>query len=130
VHLTEAVTSAIRRISGAVHARVNRPVFALRATPGTLRCSATARLRHAWPKGEAWWACLDSNQEPDRYERPALTIELQAPPQAAVRDGRQRCRHRLQGRAHSRNATGQKRRLVFNTVYAMIARNLAVGDET
>ena len=25
-----------------------------------------------------WWACLDSNQEPDRYERPALTIELQA----------------------------------------------------
>src|SRR6476469_2684299 len=28
-----------------------------------------------------WWACLDSNQEPDRYERPALTIELQAPPQ-------------------------------------------------
>jgi hypothetical protein len=30
-----------------------------------------------------WWACLDSNQEPDRYERPALTIELQAPPQAA-----------------------------------------------
>jgi hypothetical protein len=31
-----------------------------------------------------WWACLDSNQEPDRYERPALTIELQAPPQAAA----------------------------------------------
>jgi hypothetical protein len=29
---------------------------------------------------EGWWACLDSNQEPDRYERPALTIELQAPP--------------------------------------------------
>ena len=28
---------------------------------------------------EGWWACLDSNQEPDRYERPALTIELQAP---------------------------------------------------
>src|SRR6476469_9976648 len=28
-----------------------------------------------------WWACLDSNQEPDRYERPALTIELQAPQQ-------------------------------------------------
>ena len=27
---------------------------------------------------EGWWACLDSNQEPDRYERPALTIELQA----------------------------------------------------
>jgi hypothetical protein len=26
----------------------------------------------------AWWARLDSNQEPDRYERPALTIELRA----------------------------------------------------
>jgi hypothetical protein len=25
------------------------------------------------------WARLDSNQEPDRYERPALTIELRAP---------------------------------------------------
>jgi hypothetical protein len=35
-------------------------------------------------KPQIWWACLDSNQEPDRYERPALTIELQAPPQAAA----------------------------------------------
>src|SRR6476620_12746141 len=50
-----------------------------------------------------WWACLDSNQEPDRYERPALTIELQAPPRAAARGGRQRCRHRLQGRPRSGN---------------------------
>jgi hypothetical protein len=25
-----------------------------------------------------WWARPDSNREPDRYERPALTIELQA----------------------------------------------------
>src|SRR5690349_501387 len=25
-----------------------------------------------------WWARLDSNQEPDRYERSALTIELRA----------------------------------------------------
>ena len=33
------------------------------------------------PKGEAWWARQDSNLQPDRYERPALTIELQAPPQ-------------------------------------------------
>src|SRR5260370_42113917 len=37
-----------------------------------------------------WWACLDSNQEPDRYERPALTIELQAPPRAAAFAGQQR----------------------------------------
>ena len=26
-----------------------------------------------------WWARQDSNLQPDRYERPALTIELQAP---------------------------------------------------
>ncbi len=31
------------------------------------------------PERSEWWARLDSNQEPDRYERPALTIELQAP---------------------------------------------------
>src|SRR5262249_60517299 len=28
----------------------------------------------------AWWAREDSNLQPDRYERPALTIELRAPP--------------------------------------------------
>src|SRR4051794_28836625 len=32
-----------------------------------------------------WWARQDSNLQPDRYERPALTIELQAP--AAIRVG-------------------------------------------
>src|ERR1043166_5039080 len=37
-----------------------------------------------------WWACLDSNQEPDRYERPALTIELQARASVAGCDAR-RC---------------------------------------
>ena len=26
-----------------------------------------------------WWAWQDSNLQPDRYERSALTIELQAP---------------------------------------------------
>ena len=26
-----------------------------------------------------WWAGRDSNPQPDRYERPALTIELPAP---------------------------------------------------
>jgi hypothetical protein len=30
-----------------------------------------------------WWARQDSNLQPDRYERPALTIELQAPPGTA-----------------------------------------------
>jgi hypothetical protein len=67
----------------------------LRRTRDTLRSPRGCATRS--PKGEAWWACLDSNQEPDRYERPALTIELQAPPQAAAFAGRQRCRHRLQG---------------------------------
>ena len=27
---------------------------------------------------QEWWARQDSNLQPDRYERPALTIELQA----------------------------------------------------
>jgi hypothetical protein len=32
------------------------------------------------PRGvaEVWWAGQDSNLQPDRYERPALTIELPA----------------------------------------------------
>ena len=30
--------------------------------------------------GEVWWAWQDSNLQPDRYERPALTIELPARP--------------------------------------------------
>lgn len=34
-----------------------------------------------------WWARQDSNLQPDRYERPALTIELQAPPRAATTRG-------------------------------------------
>jgi hypothetical protein len=35
-----------------------------------------------------WWARQDSNLQPDRYERPALTIELQAPPETAANRGR------------------------------------------
>ena len=31
-----------------------------------------------------WWARQDSNLQPDRYERPALTIELQAPPRRPI----------------------------------------------
>jgi uncharacterized membrane protein YtjA (UPF0391 family) len=31
-----------------------------------------------------WWARQDSNLQPDRYERPALTIELQAPPACRI----------------------------------------------
>src|SRR5437899_1007810 len=93
-----------------------RRAFWVVSSPSSLsRCSSYAghhasplRLRLAAPrvarKGEAWWACLDSNQEPDRYERPALTIELQAPPRTAASSGRQRCGHRLQPSARSGNA--------------------------
>ena len=35
-------------------------------------------------KNPGWWARQDSNLQPDRYERPALTIELQAPSQVAA----------------------------------------------
>ena len=42
-----------------------------------LACQAVARFA-----SEGWWARQDSNLQPDRYERPALTIELQAPANA------------------------------------------------
>ena len=52
-----------------------------------------------------WWARQDSNLQPDRYERPALTIELQAPPRAIrSRANRQRCQHPLQRSPRSGNA--------------------------
>lgn len=49
-------------------------------------CGGTEPLgnRHVVSDCNHWWARQDSNLQPDRYERPALTIELQAPP----RDGR------------------------------------------
>ena len=79
----------------------------LRRTRYTLRSPRGCATRS--PQGEAWWACLDSNQEPDRYERPALTIELQAPPECR-RCGRQRCRHPLQCGWRSGNHRGS----IFN----------------
>ena len=65
-------------------------------------------LRRA-SRASAWWARQDSNLQPDRYERPALTIELQAPPRAgpAERGPRQRCGLGLQGEVRSGNA-GQR----------------------
>ena len=50
--------------------------------------SGGIRWRFGGLKGEAWWARQDSNLQPDRYERPALTIELQAPPRTAAWDTR------------------------------------------
>ena len=55
-----------------------RPVGAYHMSHDARKCGLFSRSSES-----AWWACLDSNQEPDRYERPALTIELQAPPRAA-----------------------------------------------
>src|SRR5438552_5831347 len=43
---------------------------------------ALARPAEAREASEGWWARQDSNLQPDRYERPALTIELQAPPRS------------------------------------------------
>ena len=69
---------------------------------------------------EGWWARQDSNLQPDRYERPALTIELQAPPHAS-RD-RQRCRDRLQGRGPAGNAAVGVRGLPLARVIAGLDR--------
>ena len=56
-----------------------RPCRAVAAAPAFAQMgfSAAAFNRFA---NEGWWARQDSNLQPDRYERPALTIELQAPP--------------------------------------------------
>jgi hypothetical protein len=55
----------------------------LAATPAFAQVGfgAAAFTRFA---SEGWWARQDSNLQPDRYERPALTIELQAPPLMAA----------------------------------------------
>jgi hypothetical protein len=92
------------------HSSRAQPAFAL---------WASARQPSLGYRDEGWWACLDSNQEPDRYERPALTIELQAPPRAAAREGgAQRCRHRLQADRRSGNAAagGNPRDLIQRTL--------------
>src|SRR5882724_7331134 len=61
--------------------------FALLKLRRTPRFAPQAPLGSATrsPKGEAWWARQDSNLQPDRYERPALTIELQAPPECRIK---------------------------------------------
>src|SRR6478735_6038383 len=51
------------------------------AAIGGRRCgSVLAEIAHwvVWLLN-CWWAREDSNLQPDRYERSALTIELQAP---------------------------------------------------
>ena len=53
-----------------------------------------AALREA-RKGEAWWARRDSNPQPDRYERSALTIELHALPRVEVSEVRARENNKL-----------------------------------
>jgi hypothetical protein len=62
-----------------VSAPVRLRIRFAQATPDTLHPygPAVAAPRVA-RQGEAWWARQDSNLQPDRYERPALTIELQA----------------------------------------------------
>jgi hypothetical protein len=58
--------SLVSRFRAAVRLRFR---FA-QATPDTLRPEGfSAAAPRVARQGEAWWACLDSNQEPDRYER-------------------------------------------------------------
>ena len=57
--------------------------------------------------GECWWAGQDSNLQPDRYERPALTIELPARPGAPPEGKAQNARG---GNAVSHERTGWRPR--------------------
>ena len=53
------------------------------------------RIRHDWSGrlgASLWWAWRDLNPQPDRYERPALTVELQALVQETTPDPRH-CRY-------------------------------------
>jgi hypothetical protein len=54
-----------------------RAVACVQSPPSPRGFGVAAFTRFA---SEGWWARQDSNLQPDRYERPALTIELQAPP--------------------------------------------------
>src|SRR5690606_20350817 len=74
-----------------------------------------------------WWARQDSNLQPDRYERPALTIELRAPPRTAAPGGRQRCGPRLQGVLQSRNAAAQSTETPANST---TLRHFSVSSAT
>jgi hypothetical protein len=66
--------------------RPNRVEIAPLASPGAqgAPCSGpvgetvVARTRNGSKSRKTWWAGQDSNLQPDRYERPALTIELPA----------------------------------------------------
>ena len=53
----------------------------------TVPCQGRRRSLYVFPREglrsdnvDVWWAGQDSNLQPDRYERPALTIELPARP--------------------------------------------------
>jgi hypothetical protein len=77
------------RFSGSGSRRLTQLRFLRRgmqaAEPARLRPRGLRRARFAFglavapprvAEGEAWWACLDSNQEPDRYERSTLPGNL------------------------------------------------------
>ena len=74
-HREPSILSPLARASVRPAARLRSSSYAGHASPSS--CVAAPRVA----EGEAWWARQDSNLQPDRYERPALTIELQAPQQ-------------------------------------------------
>jgi hypothetical protein len=98
---TLAVVEAMK-VRNVLRAQRDGAVTKIHASAGATLAVDALSVSLARFASEGWWACLDSNQEPDRYERPALTIELQAPPRAAVWCGRQRCWRPLTMRLASR----------------------------
>ena len=50
-----------------------------RNAPGFRLGRPDRKIRSKWRR--IWWARQDLNLQPDRYERPALTIELRARPE-------------------------------------------------
>jgi hypothetical protein len=72
--------------------------------------------------GECWWAGQDSNLQPDRYERPALTIELPARP-GAPREGK--AQNARGGNEISHGPAGRARAHPFKAAESLMRTRIA-----
>jgi hypothetical protein len=58
------------------------------STPTACAAGTSIQCAYQFRHARTWWAWRDLNPQPDRYERPALTIELQALVQGSMPDPR------------------------------------------
>jgi hypothetical protein len=114
--LGEGASTAVSRSSPSFRRSLGRPCCSIRLWSGMwstesslVGCRAINSMIStllSTLRRMLWWAGQDSNLQPDRYERSALTIELQAPPRCRCEAAEQRCGHPLQCGWRSGNAGG------------------------